>query len=248
MADYEAETDPAPRPQVGSAKEEALLTQAVLADPYSLERPGRGYALRVLDEVEIGLGRPDIVLAVLSVTGLVAWRRRGLRLSNWTEAQVAAALVDKRSQPMLPMTADHARTVTRRLRERGWDHVEGRAVELPLRESVLLEAKVTDWRTGVVQLSRRARIFSRAALLMPERRAHRVPREFLVVHGLGLAVVADRPRWIRVPPRRRPPLAARLWLTELLLEHLEAGYPYGPRCSRLRRRASAVSSEVSAAS
>src|SRR5947209_460440 len=54
------------RPPVGVAKAEARLTRVALAQPYALVRPGRGYGLMALDEVELGIGRPDVVMLSLS--------------------------------------------------------------------------------------------------------------------------------------------------------------------------------------
>lgn len=115
-------------------------------------RPGRGYGLIVLDEVELGVGRPDVVILSLSGAALRAWIDRGLRLQNWTEARVLAGAIDPRERVSAAVGHEHVRVIERRLRFRGWD---GRALRPAVREAYLLEAKVTDWRTGLVQLTHR---------------------------------------------------------------------------------------------
>lgn len=227
------------RSPIGIAKAEARLTRVALSKPYELVRPGRGYGLIVLDEVELGVGRPDVVILSLSGAALRAWIDRGLRLQNWTEARVLAGTIDPRERVSAAVGYEHVRAIQRRLRFRGWD---GRALRPAVREAYLLEAKVTDWRTGLVQLTHRQLLFSHAALLLPESVAPRVPRPLLRWHGLGLAVVDDdgEVRWSRRPVARRLSLAAQLWLTELAVEHFDSGHGYGARSSLARSSLSAT--------
>lgn len=227
------------RPPVGVAKGEARLTRVVLSQPYALVRPGRGYGLMVLDEVELGVGRPDVVILSLSGAALRAWIDRGVRLRNWTEARVLAGAIDPRERVSAAVGYEHVRAIQRRLRLRGWD---GRALRPAVREAYLLEAKVADWRSGLVQLTHRQQLFSHAALLVPTSVAPRVPRTLLRWQGLGLAVTDDAGavRWSRRPTARRLSLAAQLWLTELAVEHLDRGHGYGARPSLARNSLSAT--------
>lgn len=231
------------RPPVGVAKAEAFLTQAAMARPQDLVHPGRGYSLVVLDEVEVGVGRPDIIIATVSLNGLDAWIRAGRLIENLTEARVLGALYEPREAQTLAITADHVRAVRSRLANRGWTR-RGVPVgtPMPIQHALVLEAKVSDWRSGIVQLNGRRHLFPQAALLLPDAVARRVPRVLIDWSGVGIAAAADSGelRWIRKPRSRSASIGARLWLSHLVASHVAAGFVYGPRCSLVRTRSNAA--------
>lgn len=210
------------RSSVGQPIAEAGLTSAVLQHARTLVSPGPGRVLLTLSEVELGLGRPDVVLLTASLTGLAARARQGLRLANLTEAQV---LVSVDGRLATQHSESHVRTVTRRLAENGWLTRTGqlRAVPRLVAQSLLIEAKVRDWRNGVGQLTRTRWVAQRSALLVPAATSHLVPRAMLRHNRLGLIVERSDGslRWeVRTRPRQLSPLAD-VWLTELAIRHLE---------------------------
>lgn len=210
------------RSSVGQPIAEARLTSAVLEHARTLVSPGRGRVLLTLSEVELGLGRPDVVLLAASLTGLAARARQGLRLGNLTEAQILAS-VDGRLGSQ--HSASHVRTVSRRLAENGWITSTGqlRAVPRLVAQSLLIEAKVRDWRNGVGQLTRTRWVAERSALLVPATTSHLVPPAMLRHNRLGLIVERSDGtlRW-EVRTRPRPlSLLADLWLAELAIRHIE---------------------------
>lgn len=210
---------------IGIAKAELLLTGVLRAQARSLARPGRGYRLYVLDEVALGVGRPDLVVLVASPAVLEHRRREGLRIRNWAEARVLAKVMFGERQRGVGFTREHTEALRRRLTASAWgDYLQRRhGPTRAIRQSLLVEAKVRDWRTGLAQLSRNRGLFGGAALLLPLTAAPRVPRAILRAHGIGLLVLDTRGkvRWVRRGPERAVPHMSELWLTELLVRSSE---------------------------
>src|SRR6266540_6643957 len=77
---------------VGIPKEESRLTEAITADARALLRPGSGRRLLLLEEVELGIGRPDALLLTVSPSALERRAQSSLRLANLTDAKVLGAL------------------------------------------------------------------------------------------------------------------------------------------------------------
>ncbi|MDQ3573619.1 MAG: hypothetical protein M3404_01655 [Actinomycetota bacterium] len=204
--------------------DETLLTTAALGQSRALVQPGPGRVLVTLSEVELGVGRPDVLLLTASKNGLLARARHRLRLGNLTEAEILAAVHEGRRSKH---TASHVRAVTRRLRALGW-LVPGDRLRMTPRlisQSVLIEAKVRDWRTGIGQLARTTWVAERSALLVPRDVERRVPKALFQHNGIGLIVQRSNGAlaWRLRGRSRRISLVADLWVTELAIRHLERG-------------------------
>lgn len=201
---------------------ETLLTAAALEQSAALVEPRPGRVLVALSEVELGVGRPDVLLLTASKNGLLARARHGLRLGNLTEAEILASVHEGRRSKH---SDSHVRAVTRRLRALGW-LVRGDALRTTPRliaQSVLIEAKVRDWRTGIGQLARTTWVAERSALLVPRNVERRVPKALFQHNGIGLIIQrSDGTLAWRLRGRaRRISLVADLWVTELAIRHLE---------------------------
>lgn len=215
-------TTSASRRAVGQPVAETRLTAAALRQARALLPPGNGRILLALSEVELGLGRPDVLLMSASKAALSARARHGLRLANLTEAQVLAAL---QGEVTSQHSDSHVRAVGRRLAESGWLGASGRVrpIRRLVAQSLLIEAKVHDWRNGVQQLTRTRWVAARSALLVPAGKSHLVPRPMLRHNRLGLIVERydGIVQWeVRTRPRQLAMLAD-LWLGELAIRHLE---------------------------
>ncbi len=199
---------------VGTPKAELALTESVLEHAKRLLTPGRGYELFVLTEAEIGIGRPDLLMVVVSPAVVRSRLRLHTRLRNLTEAEILGAHLSSRESSH---SKDHVRAVLRRLSESGWDLDHPRRLQRQsTRDSLLIEAKVRDWRGGLVQLSRERTLSHRAALVVPEGVQSRVARPPLKKNTLGLLATSDHEvRIVRKCNPRRVKLAVDLWLTEL---------------------------------
>ena len=86
-------------------------------------------------------------------------------------------------------------------------------------DSLIVEAKVSNWRRAVSQLARIRDSAHRSALALPADCVGRVGRPFLKKNQLGLLAVDTRGgvTWRRGSPRRELSLAADLWLVELAI-------------------------------
>jgi len=208
--------------EIGVPKAERELTEAAVLDARLLLRPGSGRSLLVLSEVQLGIGRPDLLLLSVSRRALEARARAELRLANLTEARVLAALNNGGASGH---SAGHVRTVGTRLQETGWIRSSGEVtpVRSTIGDSMLIEAKTGDWRTGLQQLTRNRWASHFSALLMPVESQRRVPRRSLRHNHLGLLVLNGRGlRWQIKPPRSSLSWLADVWLTELAIRELEA--------------------------
>jgi len=222
------------RSQVGVAKRELRLTQAASLGATELLSPGRGRRLIALSEVDIGTGRPDLILLASSNKTLLHRREEGFRLRNYTEARVLATLLKvpdavSVTNGSIGISDGHFRQITGSLRDRGWLSPRGReeGLKAPISQSLLIEAKVNDWRGGLLQLMRNCRTVNSTALLVPSEVDPRIPRTLLQRHGFGVVLVdaTGRLKWKRRPRRREAQFAATLWLTELAVRHVEVSRP-----------------------
>jgi hypothetical protein len=206
---------------VGVPIEEALLTSAALDQSSVILRPGSGRVLIRLTEVDLGLGRPDILMIVASKTGLISRAESGLRLANLTEARILVSVIQK---TRYQYTAGHVASVIRRLRRVGWLDNQNRMPQLTrlVSQSVLLEAKMRDWKSGIQQLARTTWVAERSALLVPVDLERLIPRVMLKHNRLGLVVQSETGQisWRLHGRARRPSLLADVWLTELAIRNL----------------------------
>jgi len=186
-----------------------------------LLRPGPGRSLYLLSEVEIGIGRPDLLFLAASSSAVRSQARLDLRLQNWVEARVLGSQLT--SNEMTGVSRKHALSVAKRLRERGWTLTKAER-RLPLvADSLLIEAKVSSWKGGLAQLARTRRMAQRSALLLPRAANQLVSRQRLGQGSVGLLLFdpAEGIKWQKKAPRRSVSPAARLWLGELAIRASE---------------------------
>lgn len=206
---------------MGVPTKEAALTALVRDQPdFVLPHRGDQSGLVVLEEVELGIGRPDLLVLRVDLAVLSLRSAAGMRLDNLTEARVlgAAWAGDLAGSGV---SIDHASRVSQRLSARGWPDVG--QVAQAVQDSVLIEAKLTHWGAGVHQLVRVRWASNHAALLVPVATADLVPNVVLRSNDLGLlSETAGELAWQRASPRRDLPPHLDAWLAELALRHLEA--------------------------
>lgn len=206
--------------RVGVPRHETRLTDALRAEVRGLIRPGPGRQLVLVVEPEMPVGRPDLVVIAVSRRAVEFRRARGLRLSTASEARVLAAAVDPRSPSGL--SGGSEREIRGRLADRGWLSANGlpaASVESRVNDSLIVEAKVSNWRRAVSQLARTRDAAHRSAIALPTERLGAVQRPYLKKSGLGLLAVDECGvvTWKRSSPRRPLSLAADLWLVELAI-------------------------------
>jgi hypothetical protein len=206
---------------VGTPGAEAALTRAALEAASELLPPGPGRSLFLLWEVEIGIGRPDLLFLAASSSAVRSQARRDLRLQNWVEARVLGSWLT--GNEMTGVSRQHAASVTKRLRERGWTVTKAKR-RLPLvADSLLIEAKVSSWKGGLAQLARTRRMAQRSALLLPQTTNRLVARQRLKQGSVGLLLFDPEVgiKWQKKAPARSVSPAARLWLGELVIRAFE---------------------------
>jgi hypothetical protein len=204
---------------VGVPKHEARLTHAVISEGHALLGE-RGKAMPVvLREVELGIGRPDVLLLLVDHERLALRKAAGMRLGNLSEAHILEKSTVSDAVEAIP--GRHARRMVRRVEERGW-------FELPSRRpivatSLLLEAKVSGWQRGIRQLARVRWAAHRAALVLPGEAAHRVQPDRLLPPAVGLVEVdnAGELRWRHSAPTADIPFYVDAWLGELAIRELD---------------------------
>ena len=201
--------------RVGVPKAESDLTDAAQNSLALLLRPGPGRSVYTVPEAPFPNGRPDLVLIAISPAAVRARMARGLRLSNFTEAKVLAAVLDDSLAP--GVTPEHARAVERRLESRGWLDPSYSQLDY-VSDSLIVEAKQAEWRRGLRQLIRNRRYAHRAALLVPASIARLVDETALNRLQCGLLSFGDDVlAWRQDSLMTTPSHAGILWLTELAL-------------------------------
>ncbi len=225
-------SDPTPTPRrVGVPTHERLLTEAFLGQVSTVVRSGPGRSLYVLEEADLGAGRPDIIVLTISSTALNSFRESQLRL---TSPVAARALDVNLSADELGVTRSYAMELRRNLQRQGWSRVDTARLSRAVHDSLAIEAKVRDWRSAVRQVAKFRRLFHRSAVLMPERALPIESSKSLEFYGCG--VIFQRRNtdfsWERFPRPGSPPTWTRIWLLELLVRGLEDGSAYKLSASR----------------
>jgi len=213
--------------RVGVPKQEKSLTDAFLASLPRLARPGPGRSVYVLEEAELGAGRPDIVLLTVSPAALERHIRSGLRLAS----PVSAKATDPNlSDAELGVTEKHAASVRKELAAQGWFSPRAQSAGRIVSDSLAIEAKVRDWRSGVRQVSKFRRFFNRSALLMPSRPMPEESFRSLNRYQCGLLFQLESNqfdwRLPALPSDATPSAWMNVWLLELLVRGLQRGSAY----------------------
>ena len=217
----------APQPttsDVGVPVAERALTEALDVFASRILPPGPGRSLVHMREVELGTGRPDAVLVVVSSAGLESRLQKGLRLPSLAHARVLDSM---RTGAPSGYSRRHSSQLTKSLQEIGWltHRNQVREVTNLVARSLVVEAKISDWRRGIGQLAKARWACHDGALLMPMDKQHRVSRTALRHNRLGLLVArSESVEWRIRPQRVELRRMADLWLTELAIRSLEAGH------------------------
>lgn len=207
---------------VGTPLAELTLTRALETHAHSVSPPGTGRSLVHLREVELGTGRPDSILVALSTAGLKARMRADLRLATLAQARVLESIRTGIPSGHSPSYVNHLKNL---LRERGWltRNLQVRNVPNLIYRSLIIEAKISNWQTGICQLAKSRWACHSSALLMPISTQRRVSRRALSHNRLGLLVEdSGIINWRIKSPSRELRWMADLWLTELALREVES--------------------------
>lgn len=160
----------------------------------------------------------------VSTSALLAIQRRDLRLPHLTASRAVFASAESDG---LGVTAPYGRKLRAQAYEAGWTVRRATATAAVVADSLAIEAKMSDWRRGLRQVSAFRPYAHRAALLVPHGVASRVTKENLDVYRSGLLEEdATSVSWAWPAPRRDIDPAASIWLLELLMRGLENGTAY----------------------
>jgi hypothetical protein len=211
---------PSPR-RIGEPIHERRLTESLKASVNDILRPGAGRSVYVIEEADLGAGRPDVVLLAVSTRALAAFQSSGLRIPS----PLAAKILDSGfREDELGVGQRHARSLRRDLEFHGWSESQAKRVAFTLHDSLGIEAKVKDWRQAIRQVSKFRRLFHRSAVLMPRRIMPHQSNVAMDFYGCGLLFQdASKVEWQRASTLNEPRVWARLWLMELLLRGLNDG-------------------------
>lgn len=207
----------ASRPAVGVPTHELALHKALNSQFGRLFRPGSGRSVFLLQEAELGFGRPDGLVLAVSAIGLKSFVQRGLRLPSLAAAR---SLTGDSSN----VSEKHSRHLLRRLEEAGWTNRDLVQAAALVHDAIAIEAKMSDWKAAIRQASRYKVGAGRAAVLLPHRIGTLVEPRNLLAHGVGLLVEErQKIQWATPAPSSEASPAQRAWLLELLIRGLENG-------------------------
>ena len=102
---------------VGVPVAERALTEALDVSASQILPPGPGRSLIHMREVELGTGRPDAVLVVVSSAGLESRLQKGLRLPSLAHARVLESI---RTGAPSGYSRRHSSQLTKSLQDIGW--------------------------------------------------------------------------------------------------------------------------------
>jgi hypothetical protein len=207
------------RSGVGVPTHELVLHDALAKLYEQVVQPGPGRSAYYIPEPELGFGRADGLILVISPAALKVFYRKKLRLPSLSAAQSLGAQDNSN-------TAAHSRQLARRLASQGWSETKLHAAAKMVSDSLSVEAKMSDWRRAIRQATGYRVMTGRSAILIPDAISHRVNEQNLAAHGVGMLVAGQRKiEWAYPAPRTAVGDARRAWLVELLLRHLETNDP-----------------------
>ena len=207
--------------RVGQPVAEAVLTERLLDAALSLIKRPPQTSLVCIEDAELGTGRPDLLIMALEMDDLRERRRICQRIPNLAHARVLGAA---HAGTRAPYSDGHVRKLTCRLVDMGWVDDEGAVRETAslITSSLVVEAKVSDWRKGIGQLLRYQWSAHQAALLIPRKIAHRVPPQMLRHNSLGLiATDCGATEFVVDAPEVPLSWVAQQWVAELAIRSLD---------------------------
>ena len=212
------------RARVGVPVHERLLTEAFVSRARAVMSPGPGRSVFVIEEPEIGAGRPDLMLVTVAQSSVHWYAQRGLSLTSPAAARVLDPQV---SYADLGISRGYAAALRRDLATQGWGSEDPNRIASLVTDSLAVEAKIRDWRRALQQVARYRRHVHRTAILMPPRDLPAEADRSLNFYGSGLLRLDSAGvRWERQAVSNQPSIGARLWALELLRRGLGDGTAY----------------------
>lgn len=206
------------KPRIAQPIRELHLHRALDLNAAKLFRPGPGRSTYLIEEPEIGFGRPDAVLVQISTVGLKRIQDVGLRLPSLAAARSLFAEGES------GVTPQHSRALVRSLTRDGWTRDRMVSSSLLLFDSLSVEAKLTDWKRAIRQANSYRVGTHRSAVLMPKTQVKNIDAANLEYHGIGLMQEASgRVQWVTMPKYSSMAPSGSAWLIELLIRGLENG-------------------------
>lgn len=228
------------REGVGVPIAESMLSNTFLGRAHRLYPPGPGRSTYVIPEAPLGHGRPDFVVITASPNRLLAEASTGLRLPSFTAARALDLSIPVGSHTVTPR---HVNQLRDELHTQGWTDRRLRRFASVVFDSTMVEVKVKDWRRGIAQASRYGRFAQSTDLAIAAGGLPEPARQIVQRRGIGVVLVhaGGLSRWSH-GERREPEVAARAWLTELLLRSIERDEAYAPSADLKRIKACLIAS------
>ena len=209
---------------VGIPVDEVVITEAVIAQHRRLMPPGRGYQTFVLEQAQTTEGRPDIIFVVASPRSIRWYTRSVPRLKSKAECEVISTMMTQRlaSTPSavsarLGVSERYVASVMRDMQQRGMTVDVAERISKIVRNSLVIEAKVRDWRRAIWQAHRFSGMMDMVAIAMPKDAKALIDSAYLQRIGTGLLCVdGDKTEWSVRPAKLNVSVGSRLWLTELV--------------------------------
>lgn len=210
--------------RVGVPVQERLLTEGFVSRARTVMSPGPGRSVFVIEEPELGAGRPDLILVTVAQSSVHWYIQRGLSLTSPAAARVLDPHV---SDAKLGISRGYAAALRRDLAAQGWGREDPSRIASLVTDSLAVEAKIRDWRRALQQVARFRRHVHRTAILMPPRDLPAEADRSLDFYGSGfLHLDSAAVWWERQAVSSEPSVGARLWTLELLRRGLGDGTAY----------------------
>lgn len=208
---------------VGKAIHEIVLTAALSQYADRIFPPGTGRSLVIIPEADIGRGRPDVLVVVMSKTALKAYLKSGLHVESLAVARtLVAGTVTTSGKTGTRKTAS-------KVGGKSWTPAEVRRYTRTVFDSLAVEAKMKDWKQAVRQASRFRHLAHRGAIMLPESASLDRVEPYLRTYDLGLISFASRtPSWSVSASKAELHPGHALWLLELAAREIRSRFPQLP--------------------
>ena len=216
--------------RVGVPIQEQEFVDAFLPELGQVIAPGAGRKLFVLQDVDVSMGRPDLIVLGCSPSALDWFSSQGLRLSSYAAARVLDPAVP---QGASGLSESYERRLGLELAQSGWNTKSVKRASSIVASSVGIEAKLREIPRALRQVARFRSLFGRAAILAPVRSNDAIGASLFASYNIGLIQPTSN-AWAWTVPSvpRRESVASRLWLLELLLREQARDGVYTPSRSR----------------
>lgn len=205
--------------RVGVPIQEQEFVDTFLPSLGKVVSPGAGRQLFVMQDVDVSMGRPDLIVLGCSPSALDWFSNQGLRLPSYAAARI---LDPKVARGASGVSSAYEKRLELELLESGWTSRMVNRASRVVASSLGIEAKLREIPRALRQVARFRSLFGQAAILAPLRSSDTIGASLFGAYNIGLIQpIGGRWTWTIPSQQTAESVASRLWLLELLMRERE---------------------------